>query len=230
MKKYIEVLRLDHWIKQLFIFPGLLVALLLTDKNIYYNELILKTFFCVIATCFIASSNYVINEWLDAEFDKYHPIKKYRNAVANNLNSRIIYTIYILLCALGLILGIFVSAEVFYMLLFFLIMGVIYNVKPIRTKDIPFIDVLTESINNVIRFLIGWFILTTSYFPPVSILIGYWFGGAFLMATKRLVEYRLLGDNAGLYRKSFCVYSERMLLLSSFFYAITSVFFKDSRK
>ena len=33
----------------------------------------LVSFFC---TCMIASANYVINEWLDARFDKYHPTKK----------------------------------------------------------------------------------------------------------------------------------------------------------
>ena len=34
-------------------------------------------------------------------------------------------------------------------------MGIIYNVKPIRSKDIVFIDVLSESVNNPLRFLLG---------------------------------------------------------------------------
>ena len=54
-----------------------------------------------------------------------------------------------------------------------------------------------------------------------------WFAGAFLMATKRFAEYRMIGDPsvAGLYRKSFAHYTETSLLVSSFFYAMCATFF-----
>jgi len=47
------------------------------------------------------------------------------------------------------------------------------------------------------------------------------------MATKRFAEYRLIGnaETAGQYRKSFRHYTENSLLVSMFFYAITSAFF-----
>ena len=47
------------------------------------------------------------------------------------------------------------------------------------------------------------------------------------MATKRFSEYRMIHDpkTAGLYRKSFRGYSEKSLLLSSFFYAMCSTMF-----
>jgi hypothetical protein len=79
----------------------------------------------------------------------------------------------------------------------------------------------------MIRLLLGWFIITSAYQPPISILIGYWFAGAFLMATKRFAEYRMIGDPsvAGLYRKSFAHYTETSLLVSSFFYAMCATFF-----
>ena len=107
------------------------------------------------------------------------------------------------------------------------IMGIIYNVKPIRSKDIPYIDVLSESINNSIRLLIGWFTIANNTLPPVSIILGYWMGGAFLMAVKRFAEYRMIGNKkiASLYRKSFALYNEKSLLISSFFYAMLSIFF-----
>jgi decaprenyl-phosphate phosphoribosyltransferase len=61
----------------------------------------------------------------------------------------------------------------------------------------------------------------------LSIIVAYWMGGAFLMGTKRLAEYRLIGNAqlAGLYRRSFKFYTENSLLISSFFYAITCSFF-----
>jgi len=107
------------------------------------------------------------------------------------------------------------------------VMGIVYNVRPFRSKEIPFIDVLSESVNNALRLLIGWFLITNTFFPPISIIIGYWLGGTFLMTTKRLAEYRMIGnrETAALYRKSFKYYNEKKLLFSAFFYAMLSVFF-----
>ena len=47
------------------------------------------------------------------------------------------------------------------------------------------------------------------------------------MAIKRYSEYRFINDpeRAGLYRRSFKFYTENTLMLSSFFYALTSAFF-----
>ena len=38
-----------------------------------------------------------------------------------------------------------------------------YNVKPFRFKDIVYLDVIIESLNNPIRFL-GWFIVVDKLF------------------------------------------------------------------
>jgi 4-hydroxybenzoate polyprenyltransferase len=106
-------------------------------------------------------------------------------------------------------------------------MGVIYNVPPLRTKDRQYLDVLSESINNPLRFMLGWTAVISALLPPSSILIAYWMGGAYLMAVKRYSEYRFIGDpeRAGLYRRSFLFYTEQTLLLSAVYYALTSALF-----
>jgi decaprenyl-phosphate phosphoribosyltransferase len=88
-------------------------------------------------------------------------------------------------------------------------------------------DVLSESINNPIRLLLGWYVVTSYSLPPSSLLMGYWFGGAYLMNIKRLAEYRFIGDpeQAGLYRRSFKYYNEELLTITSIFYAMTSTLF-----
>ena len=226
MKTYLRIMRLDHWIKQLFILPGVAFAFFMLP-DIHIRERIGNLIVGFLSTCFIASANYVINEWLDREFDRFHPVKKHRSIVENGADPRIIYGLYALLTVAGLGLAAVVGTPFIYLEIWLWLMGILYNVKPVRTKDIPFVDVLTESINNAIRLLIGWFIVTNAYLPPVSLVIGYWFAGAFLMATKRFSEYRMIHDpkTAGLYRKSFRGYSERSLLLSSFFYAMCSTMF-----
>lgn len=226
MKKYIKIARPDHWVKNIFILPGVVIAVLLTNPVITMDTAV-KFMIGFFATCFIASANYVINEWLDAEFDQYHPTKKFRPVVSENMKFPLVMLEYAVFIVLGLGCSLLINMPFFYMELWLLVMGVLYNVKPIRTKDIPYLDVLSESINNMIRLLLGWFIITSEFQPPSSILIGYWFAGAFLMATKRFAEYRMIGDpsQAGLYRKSFKSYTEVSLLVSAFFYAMCATFF-----
>lgn len=225
MKNYIKIARPDHWIKNLFIVPGVILANLLTETD-FTAEIGIRFIIGFLATCLIASANYVINEWLDAKFDKYHPTKKNRPVVAGNMKFSLVMLEYVLLIITGMGLSLLVSRYFIYMELWLLIMGILYNVEPIRTKDIAYLDVLSESVNNLIRLLLGWFIITNQYQPPLSIMVGYWMGGAFLMATKRFAEYRMINDpeRAGLYRKSFRHYTEHSLLISAFFYALAAAF------
>lgn len=225
MINYIKIARPDHWIKNMFVLPGVVIAVLLTEELLIAEKLPVLLL-GILATCLIASANYVINEWLDAEFDQYHPVKRNRPVVCSNLEKKKVYFEYILLLICGLVLSHFVNKWFFICEVWLLIMGIIYNVKPLRTKDIPYLDVLSESVNNLIRFLLGWFIITNKFFPPMSILFGYWMTGAFLMGIKRFAEYRMIGDpeQAGLYRKSFKFYTEKTLLGSSFFYGLCATF------
>jgi decaprenyl-phosphate phosphoribosyltransferase len=106
-------------------------------------------------------------------------------------------------------------------------MGVAYNVPPLRTKEWPYVDVLSESVNNPIRLLLGWFALVSNQVPPVSLLIAYWMVGAFFMGMKRYAELRHIGDPkvAAAYRHSFAWYTEERLLVSVLFYATTCALF-----
>lgn len=240
LQNYIAIARPDNWVKNLFMVPGMLFALSVFHTPFSFS-LILKIICGIAGMCLIASANYVINEYLDAGYDKYHPLKNKRSSVVSIINPKIVYIEYAVIALVGLLLSCSVSLKFLAVATFLLIMGVIYNVRPLRSKDRVFLDVLSESINNPIRFAAGWFIFSPTLgipnskwdlnwintFPPVSILIAYWMGGAFLMATKRFAEFRLI-DNphvAGLYRKSFKFYNENSLLVSMFFYAITCAFF-----
>lgn len=228
LNKYISIARPDHWAKHVFMIPGAALAYLLggaPDQNI-----LLAICLGVPSACFIASANYVINEWLDAEFDKFHPIKKYRPAASEDLDPRIVYLEYFLLVSSGLFLAWNVCTSFFVTSVIFAIMGVLYNVKPFRTKDSAYLDVLSESVNNPLRLMLGWSIVSMTTIPPLSLFVFYWFGGAFLMAAKRLAEYRYITktdslDNLINYRRSFKTYTENSLLVSSFLYAILSSFF-----
>ena len=240
LQDYIAIARPDNWVKNLFMVPGMLFALSIFHTP-FDAALLFKIVIGIISICLVASANYVINEYLDAGFDQFHPLKKKRSSVVTTINPIIVYLEYGVLALIGLMLAYAVSLKFLSTAAVLLFMGVIYNVKPFRSKDRVFLDVLSESVNNPIRFAAGWFIFSPALgvpdskwdldwintFPPISIIIAYWMGGAFLMATKRFAEYRLIGNAeiAGQYRRSFRHYTENSLLVSMFFYGITCAFF-----
>ena len=225
---YVRIARLAHWIKNLFILPGFAVAvLMLKPRPALDAGLWIDLAVALLATSLAASANYVINEWLDARFDRFHPTKKHRPVVVSAVKFGYVMVEYAALAVASLILSLLINAYFTLTIVWLLVMGIIYNVEPMRTKDVPFLDVLSESINNMIRMLLGWFVVTADRMPPSSILLGYWMGGAFLMAAKRFSEYRMIGDPAlaGSYRKSFKYYTEASLLVSTACYAMCSTFF-----
>ncbi|WP_170333212.1 UbiA family prenyltransferase [Ruegeria arenilitoris] len=224
-RDYVSLARIDHWFKNIFILPGAILAWIMgaqVDAGILVNLLI-----GIFSICLIASANYTINEWLDREFDRHHPLKKERASVVTDVDGRIVFLQWAGLSVVGLVLAYSINFPFFMTALALLIMGVIYNVKPIRSKDRAYLDVLSEAINNPIRFFAGWYILVPPIVAPSSVLISYWFGGAYLMAIKRFAEYRTIDDpsRAALYRASFKNYDESKLLVSAVVYAILSTAF-----
>ena len=222
---YVAIARPDHWVKNVFMLPGAALALIVDPQSGIGSlpALVLG----VVSTCLVASANYTINEYLDGEFDRHHPTKSARPTAQGRIRPQFVILQYAVLIATGLGLASLLNPVFFFASVFLLIMGVLYNVKPIRTKDRAYIDVLSESVNNPIRLVLGWAAISTIALPPSSLLISYWMGGAYLMAMKRCAEYRMIGDpaRAARYRKSFATYTDQSLMLSSFFYALSSVFF-----
>ncbi|WP_322415254.1 UbiA family prenyltransferase [Mesorhizobium huakuii] len=221
----VAIARPDHWFKNVFMIPGLVIGVLFVPA--VRPDIASAVLIGLISTCLIASANYTINEWLDAESDRHHPLKHMRSAAQGRLVASQIFAQYLTLSVVGLGLASLVSKDFFLISNVLLMMGVLYNVRPFRTKDRSYLDVISESVNNPLRLLLGWFIVVDGSFPPSSVLMAYWMGGAFLMAIKRYAEFRFIGDpqRASLYRRSFAGYDEKTLLLSGFFYAITASFF-----
>ena len=226
IRAHIAIARVDHWTKNVFILPGLLIPLV-ADPSALNRTFALHFLVGVIAVCLIASSNYVINEVLDAPFDRLHPTKKTRPTAAGLVYLPAAYVEWIALMVIGLGLASTVSTNFLYVLAALWGMGCIYNIPPVRSKDLPYLDVLSEAINNPLRMLAGWYMLTSTLVPPVSLLISYWMVGCYFMALKRFSEYRDINHKeiASAYRKSFQFYSEHSLLTSITFYASTSMLF-----
>lgn len=217
MIEYFKVMRPDHWLKNVFIVFGHLVAIVLLAVPPDAHTFLMAAL-SLVPACFIASANYIINEILDAPFDRIHPTKRLRPVPSGKVKIGPLWALMAALCVLGFAMS-FAIFNIGYTiaLALLLLSGFVYNVEPIRLKDRAFLDVIAESFNNPIRLWLGWYALApATSFPPLSIVMAWWFFGALLMAGKRYAEFRFIGDaeRSGNYRKSFQVYTEKSLVLS----------------
>ena len=202
--------------------PGIVLALY-DNPGLWGLDLVQNLIWAFLATGFVASSNYVVNEILDAEKDKLHPEKRNRPIPSGLVNIKWAYLEWLFLGALGLGLAWMLNKPFFFSALSLWIMGLVYNIPPVRSKDKPYIDVISESVNNPIRLLLGWYAVGMTLIPPLSLIVAYWMLGAFFMAVKRFAEFRRIGDpvRAANYRQSFGHYNEERLLISIMAYGVT---------
>lgn len=224
---HLQIIRADHWVKNVFVLPGIVVALAVQPTSPSLT-LLFRILVGLAAICLVASSNYVINEVLDAPFDLQHPIKCMRPVPSGQVNAQLAYGQWIFLMLAGVGLGMLISHSYAVVLLVLWLMGCGYNIPPVRTKDVPYLDVLSEAVNNPLRMLAGWYIVgPKNVILPASLILSYWMVGAYFMAMKRFAEFREIGDSAraASYRKSFAYYTEQRLLVSIMFYASASMLF-----
>ncbi len=223
---HVQIARLDHWFKNVFVLPGIVVAISMDGEHVA-PALTLRIVLGLAAICLVASSNYVVNELMDARFDRVHPTKCTRPVPCGRVSIPWAYGEWLALAAVGLALAAWVSFPLALAAGALWLMGCIYNIPPVRSKDIAYLDVLSEAVNNPLRLLAGWFIASSSSIPPASLLLSYWMIGCYFMAIKRFAECRNLGDRqrVAAYRKSLALLDERRMLVAIMFYGSTAMLF-----
>ncbi len=146
---YVAIARPDHWFKNGFMVTGVLLAYC-CHPELVGRQTLLLLLAALTATCLLASSNYVLNEILDAAGDRNHPVKQTRPVPSGRVRLPWAYAEWLLLGALGLALAYAINWPFGCAGAFLLFMGLVYNVPPARSKDLPYVDVLSEAVNNPI--------------------------------------------------------------------------------
>lgn len=219
LRALIVALRPRQWTKNLSVFIGLVFAQQLFDGLSFE-----RTVFAFVTFCLASSSIYLLNDLLDLEKDRQHPVKRLRPLAAGTLPvSWAITAIGVLLlgcCGLMLLIFntplpsghdiyasvgganvLFVASVISYLLLMTL-----YST---RLKHVVLIDVFIIAIGFVLRILAGAVVI------PVS--ISQWlymvtcFLSLFLALSKRRHELMLLQGQASQHRQILKEYSIPML-------------------
>ena len=226
LRGHIAIARIDHWFKNVFVIPGIIAAIGVDPSHVS-PHLVQRIVLGLLSVCLVASSNYVVNEVLDAPTDRAHPVKFARPVPSGAVNIPLAYVQWVALMVVGVWAGYGISLNFAITVFVLWVMGCIYNIPPVRSKDLAYVDVLSEAVNNPLRLLAGWFLVGTASVAPASLLLSYWMIGCYFMAMKRHAEYRDIGDpaRAAAYRKSFAHYTEERLLVSIMFYGSAAMLF-----
>lgn len=224
MNAYIELLRLNEWYKNITVILGTLFAVFILDENL--NEgLFFSAAAITLIACIVSSANYVLNAITDRNCDKKHPLKRIRPLPTKRIAVKKAYLFMAVLLIISLLSSFLLfKLKMTLLLLILFIAAVFYNTEPIRLKDIPYADVLSESVNNPIRFLAGWFVVTSS-FPDIFLLLLVWSLGCLLMTRKRFEELRQYKQKARQYRAVFRYYTLTSLARAMIIYALISILF-----
>jgi 4-hydroxybenzoate polyprenyltransferase len=156
--------------------------------------------------CLLSSAVYTLNDLVDREKDKQHPLKKSRPIASGKVSPAQAKILVVILTIAGLGGAWFINLPFFLIALSFLILNVLYSVT---LKDIVILDVMSIAVGFVLRAYGG----AAAIDVPASkwLIINTLLLALFLGFGKRRHELVLLEDGAGAHRKILIKYSPYLL-------------------
>ena len=155
MKKYLKLLRLKSYIKNLLIFLPIFFS-----KNINDIYLLKKTIIGFAVFSLLSSVVYILNDLKDVEKDKKHPIKCKRPIASGQITKKQAHiAMVVLFIIIFLLIKLFFrdNLQTAILLLLYLFLNILYSVK---LKEIPIIDITVLAIGFLIRVLFGALIIS----------------------------------------------------------------------
>jgi len=150
MKKYLKLMRVKHYIKNLLVFLPFVFSGQLFEQ--FYLVRAVTGFF---AFCLLSSAIYIFNDIRDAEQDRLHPKKKSRPIASGAVSKRAAYILGACLLLATAVLHYFSRAVSWYawvFLLAYLLLNLAYSLK---LKHVPIIDIAILVSGYVLRVLYG---------------------------------------------------------------------------
>ncbi len=178
---YLKLLRLPQWIKNFFVFVPLLFSRQLFNKHDF-----LLTLFGFILFSITSSVVYIINDIIDIEADKAHPLKKLRPLPSGKIskNNAIIVAL-ILSAAIGFLLF-YVNTFFILCILSYFILNVLYSFS---FKHIVLLDIFSIAAGFLLRVVAGALIINVEI--SSWLLLTTMFVSLFLAIMKRQSELKL---------------------------------------
>ncbi len=199
----LKLARPTQWVKNGFVFMPLVFS-----GRLFVWEDVIPTLWMLLAFCFGSSAVYIINDFMDMDQDRIHPLKKYRPLASGAVKPFFALSVAAILIVLMFVAGIMAHAPAMGMtaLGLYIVLHILYSWK---LKDLVIIDVMVISAGFLLRVMAGtsvlmvgmssWLVLCT-----FSISI-------FLALGKRRHEVVILSDDASCHRPVLDNYSVTLL-------------------
>ncbi|WP_124639964.1 MULTISPECIES: decaprenyl-phosphate phosphoribosyltransferase [Amniculibacterium] len=154
MTKYLKLLRVEQWVKNLFVFTPLFFS-----GNILHSDLLLGSAFAFIIFSITASSIYILNDYMDIEADSKHPEKCKRPLASGAISKNSAKILFLTLIAIASALLVYGQPLLGYhplkfpaIIAFYFLMNIAYTFK---LKHVAIVDVCIIAIGFVLRVLAG---------------------------------------------------------------------------
>jgi len=184
--QYLTLLRPQDWIKNGFVFVGILFANVWRQADMFQRVLLV-----FIAFSLTASGVYIFNDLFDRDQDRTHPTKKNRPLAAESVASSTATALMIVLWLAGLGIGLVVGRNALLILLTYIGANVAYSVG---LKHAVGLDVFVIAAGFMLRILAGT--VGVGIPPSQWLLLCGLMMALFLGFSKRRAElYALTDDN-----------------------------------
>jgi 4-hydroxybenzoate polyprenyltransferase len=193
-------LRPQQWVKNLFVFGGLIFAQRLFTPSVGPALAAFAIF------CGLSGAIYLLNDVADRHKDRLHPEKRYRPIAAGRLAAGPAVAVAIVLIVIGLAASLRVSPRLALAALGYVVLLVAYSAW---LKHVVIVDVLTVAIGFVLRAVAGALaidVAISGWLLICTILLA-----LFLALGKRRHEVLALEASAALHRPILAEYSAGLL-------------------
>jgi 4-hydroxybenzoate polyprenyltransferase len=188
----IKSMRPRQWTKNAFV-----MAALIFDRQLGHPTALFRSVAGVILFCLLSGSVYLINDIMDVEADRQHPVKRNRPIASGKLPVHVAVTAAVVILILTFPISYLLSPEFALIALAYFLTNLAYSKW---LKHIPLLDVLILASGFVLRVGAGVSLIHVERFSPwlyvVTTLLALYIGFG-----KRRAELALLENNASNYRR-----------------------------
>ncbi|PHQ55343.1 MAG: decaprenyl-phosphate phosphoribosyltransferase [Sulfurimonas sp.] len=146
MNHILTLLRPHQYVKNLFIFAPLIFAFNFNQESVF-NATVAFILFSL-----LASSIYVLNDFMDIEEDKKHPTKRNRPLASGAISLTTANFLFLGLSSTTLIATYFFSTALFTVLVMYFVLNILYSYK---FKHIAIVDIFIIATGFVLRLFAG---------------------------------------------------------------------------
>ena len=201
----LAILRPRQWIKNGFVFLGILLQLRFPSWS-----QIIQVIIGAILFCGISSTIYIFNDLIDFEKDRIHPEKKKRPIASGQISKKVAISLMVVLGTITLISGYFFNRNCGIILTVYVLVNIMYS---LQLKEYIFIDLFCISVGFTLRVLLGFILLglPITEYKCLWFLLFIMFFTLFIGLGKRKSELVILSAQSSSHRGSLKQYSLELI-------------------